>query len=127
VFGGRCWRHHHNAVILCRHLSRAERERIAADQDRRARRRLLELELARERRVAKAEAVRESAAAKAVRYLGEGRLIVTAIDARQVRATCRGSGAVYDVGWTAETGWTCTCPAFKRCSHVYALQAVTAR
>jgi hypothetical protein len=71
--------------------------------------------------------VRENAESKSRRYLGEGRLIVEQVDANLVRATCRGSGAVYDVGWTAMFGWSCSCPAKGRCSHLLALQAVTVR
>lgn len=70
---------------------------------------------------------RENAASKSRRLLGEGRLIVERVDKDLVRATCRGSGAVYDVGWTLELGWSCSCPAIGRCSHLLALQAVTVR
>jgi hypothetical protein len=70
---------------------------------------------------------RENAQTKARRYLGEHRLVVEHCDANLVRATCRGSGAVYDVGWTPALGWSCSCPALGRCAHLLALQGVTVR
>jgi hypothetical protein len=70
---------------------------------------------------------RENAHAKARRYLGEGRLIVVRVDADGIRATCRGSGAVYTVTWTPGEGWVCDCPALGPCAHLLALQAVTVR
>jgi hypothetical protein len=71
--------------------------------------------------------VRESAAAKSCRYLCEHRLVIESVNADLVRATCRGAGAVYDVGWTPALGWSCSCPAFGKCAHMLALQAVTVR
>jgi uncharacterized Zn finger protein len=71
--------------------------------------------------------VRENAHAKAARYLAEARLTVEQVNKDLVRATCRGSGAVYDVGWTSMFGWSCSCPAKGRCSHLLALMAVTVR
>jgi hypothetical protein len=68
---------------------------------------------------------RESAYAKSVRYLGEARLTIEHVDAEAIRATCRGSDAIYSAGWTPELGWTCSCPALGRCSHLLALMAVT--
>lgn len=69
---------------------------------------------------------RESIGEKAVRYLGEARLSVTHVDARNVRATCHG-GAPYTVTWTADKGWRCDCPAWNRdCTHVVAARLVTA-
>jgi hypothetical protein len=71
---------------------------------------------------------RENAQAKARRYLAEARLTVEQVDAELVRATCRGSGAVHDVGWTPEFGWSCSCPCpSRRCAHLIALQLVTVR
>ena len=71
--------------------------------------------------------MRESAASKAVRYLGEARLTVEQVDNDLIRAVCRGSGAIYDVGWTPAFGWSCSCPAKTRCAHMLALMAVTVR
>jgi uncharacterized Zn finger protein len=68
--------------------------------------------------------LREGAEAKGRRYLGEGRLTVERVDARSVRATCRGSGAAYVCGWDGTT-WFCSCPARSRCAHPVALQLVT--
>lgn len=61
---------------------------------------------------------------KSNRYLAEGRLTVTSVDDGRVEADCRGSGAVYKLGWTHKTGWYCACPALGLCAHLLALQAV---
>jgi uncharacterized Zn finger protein len=71
--------------------------------------------------------VRENARAKSVRYLAEGRLIVEHVDGHTVKATCRGDGAIYQVSWSPDSGWTCNCPAKTRCAHLLALMAVTVR
>lgn len=71
--------------------------------------------------------MREDAATKAKRLLGEGRLIVVAVDRRGVRATCRGEGAVHELGWRPSTGWICSCPVVTdQCSHLRALRHVVA-
>lgn len=67
---------------------------------------------------------RESAETKGRRYLIEGRLVVELVDAQQIAATCRGTGAVYQCGY-ARGSWFCTCPVRGRCSHLVALMAVT--
>jgi SWIM zinc finger len=69
----------------------------------------------------------ESTAEKSLRYLVEGRLIVSAITDGQIIATCRGTGAVHNLSWTRGGGWYCSCPARNLCSHLLALQTVTAR
>lgn len=71
--------------------------------------------------------MRESVAAKALRYLGEGRLIVRQLDehAGEAQADCRGRGAVYALG-RDERGWFCTCPARGVCAHLEALRLVVA-
>ena len=68
--------------------------------------------------------MRESAEAKGRRYLIEGRLIIRSIDSETIRATCRGSGEEYEVGFDPG-GWWCSCPALGRCCHLLALQLVT--
>ena len=70
---------------------------------------------------------RENVQAKAFRYLCEHRLVVEHCDANLVRATCRGSGALYDCGWTPAFGWSCSCEARGRCCHLLALMSVTVR
>jgi uncharacterized Zn finger protein len=69
--------------------------------------------------------VRENAMTKARRLLGEGRVIVTAINGRNVDAVVRGDSAeLYSV--THRSGsWACDCAALGRCSHVQALILVT--
>jgi hypothetical protein len=70
---------------------------------------------------------RESADAKARRYLSEGRLQVLEVGPSIVRATCRGDGQVYRCGWWRGR-WGCTCPAagtFRAaCAHLLALRLV---
>jgi uncharacterized Zn finger protein len=69
---------------------------------------------------------REGAREKGIRYLSEGRLIVQEIDRRKVRATCRGTGCTYDLGFdAASASWWCSCPARTRCAHLWALETVT--
>jgi hypothetical protein len=71
--------------------------------------------------------MREDAAAKARRYLGEGRVRIIACDeeAGTILAEVRGNGAVYAAGHGLK-GWACGCPAkSKNCAHVLALKLVT--
>ena len=69
--------------------------------------------------------MRENATAKGRGYVGEGRLLVDHVANGDVRARCRGDGAVYRL--TVRDGrWTCDCPALGRCSHLYALGLVVA-
>jgi SWIM zinc finger len=69
---------------------------------------------------------RENAAAKARRYLVEGRLTVLRVDSSGIEAQCRGNGAVYRVVYQ-DNVWRCSCPARSTCAHLYALMAVTVR
>jgi hypothetical protein len=71
--------------------------------------------------------MRESAENKAQRYLAERRLTVDVVSPNLVSATCRSDGVAYDVGWTPDFGWSCSCAAMRRCAHIIALQAVTVR
>jgi uncharacterized Zn finger protein len=72
--------------------------------------------------------VRENVDARGRRLLTEARLRVleASEDGGYVSATCRGSGAQWNVGF--EDGrWRCDCPAAefgRRCAHVVALQLV---
>jgi uncharacterized Zn finger protein len=69
--------------------------------------------------------MRENAMAKARRLLGEGRVIVTAVDGRNIDAVIRGDSAeLYRVSHRSGS-WACDCPALGRCSHVQALMLVT--
>jgi uncharacterized Zn finger protein len=68
---------------------------------------------------------RESAAAKARRYLTEGRVTITFVDESLVAASVRGDGAIWEVrvnGYDRD----CTCPAPKLCAHILAVGLVTA-
>lgn len=69
---------------------------------------------------------RENVDTKARRYLSEGRLTITHLDSLSIEASCRGGGAVYELGHNGEAWW-CDCPARGLCAHVFALQAVTVR
>lgn len=70
--------------------------------------------------------MRESATVKSRRYLAEGRVLVTHVDASQVRAWTRGDAAIHHQRWTRPEGWTCTCEARGRCSHLLAVGQVVA-
>jgi hypothetical protein len=61
---------------------------------------------------------------KARRYLTEGRLVVELVNGDEIRARCRGGGAVYELGLEAGEWW-CGCAARGRCAHLTALQLVT--
>ena len=75
----------------------------------------------------------EAAAEKAKRYLIEGRLRVAHVSDTTIRGLVEGSD-LYRVGWDwggdpdrRDGGeWFCTCPSRRRCSHVIALELVTA-
>jgi uncharacterized Zn finger protein len=67
---------------------------------------------------------REGAEAKGRRYLTEGRLVVDRVSGSEIRARCRGAGALYVLG--CEGGrWHCSCPALTTCAHLHALMLVT--
>ncbi len=68
---------------------------------------------------------RENAATKARRYVSEGRLVVDLVANGEVRARCRGDGAIYRLGYR-NGRWACSCPALGRCSHLVALGLVVA-
>lgn len=68
---------------------------------------------------------RESAEAKARRYLSEGRVVVQLVGPAGVLARVRGQGTEHRVSLTS-AGWHCTCPAFRDCSHLLAVGLVTA-
>ncbi len=67
---------------------------------------------------------RESVEAKGRRYLVEGRLVVEHVAGDEIRARCRGGGAVYELGFSGGEWW-CGCPARGRCAHLVALGLVT--
>lgn len=69
--------------------------------------------------------MRETSAAKAARYLAEGRVILLHVWPGMVDATVRGAGTVYSVTYR-RGGWSCDCPARGRCCHLTAVMLVTA-
>jgi len=67
--------------------------------------------------------VREGAESKGRRCLAEGRLTVERVDVAGIRATCRGAGALYSLGY--ENGpWHCSSRAVGRCAHLVGLLLV---
>lgn len=69
--------------------------------------------------------MRESAATKARRYLAEGRVIVTALDAHRVEAVVRGDAVLHSCSYHAGA-WACSCEARGRCSHLLAVGLIVA-
>jgi|GEM_PF-2676860 len=69
--------------------------------------------------------MRESVEQKGRRYLVEGRLVVDLVAGDEIRARCRGGGAVYELGLFNGGEWWCGCPARGRCAHLVALGLVT--
>lgn len=69
--------------------------------------------------------MRENPAAKARRYLTEGRVIVTAVAPGTVTAIVRGDGVRHVTSWR-HGEWTCTCPARSVCCHLLAVRTITA-
>ena len=69
--------------------------------------------------------MRESADDKARRYLTEGRVIITSVAGEHIRATCRGDGEIHRVEIHGDDR-QCTCLARGRCSHIAAVNLVTA-
>jgi len=70
---------------------------------------------------------RENAQAKSRRLLIEGRVVITEARGRSVRAEVRGdSGETYEVAHELDGRWLCACIARGNCSHVQAVQLVTA-
>lgn len=69
---------------------------------------------------------REGAEAKGRRYIVEGRLTVHSVTPTGVTATCKGSGTSYTVT-QGRGGWSCSCEARGRCSHLVALMLVVDR
>ena len=68
---------------------------------------------------------RETAEGKAGRLLVEGAVVVRLAVPEQVTATVRGTSGQHEVSW-GRGGWFCTCPARSTCSHLLAVERVTA-
>lgn len=68
---------------------------------------------------------RENAAAKARRYLTEGRVVLERVDDEHVIAHVRGH-ATFHTCTHGRGGWACTCQARGVCSHLLAVGLVTA-
>ena len=68
--------------------------------------------------------MREDAATKARRLLGEGRLTLRVLEEDEIVATVRGDSArIHTVHWDSD-GWSDDCDAVGKCSHIRALQLV---
>lgn len=68
---------------------------------------------------------RENAETKAWRLLITGRVVVRAVNARELLVVVRGETDEYLVRWRRGVGYTCTCPARSTCSHRKAAALVT--
>ncbi len=68
---------------------------------------------------------RETAAAKALRILTEGRVVVEGAGRGFFSATVRGSGDIHVVTF-GRGGWLCTCSARSACSHLRACWLIAA-
>lgn len=68
----------------------------------------------------------ESVEAKARRILGAGRLLVEQLDDDQVRALCAGDSGMYEL-LVDRNRASCSCAANGHCSHLLALELITAR
>ncbi len=67
----------------------------------------------------------ENAHGKGRRLLVEERVNVLEVGPAHFRADLRGDSAkTYRVTFTRANGWTCTCPAVGRCSHLVACQLI---
>lgn len=69
---------------------------------------------------------RENAAAKARRYLTEGRVILERVTPVMVVAAVRGDGTVHRCAYL-DHRWSCTCPVpSDQCAHLLAVRLVVA-
>ena len=64
---------------------------------------------------------------KARRIIAEGRIRLLHVDeeAGIVQGEARGDATIYTFAHEIERGWTCSCPARGRCSHLLAAGLVT--
>ena len=68
---------------------------------------------------------REDARTRAVRLLGERRVMICRVLQTSVLAYVRGdSGELREVGWDPRRGWSCSCPARGFCAHGHAVASV---
>lgn len=66
-------------------------------------------------------------AEKAARLRSEAKVQIKWATDQLVVAAVRGDSGVWDIRWTSLQGWHCTCPAYRRCSHIEAVASVTMR
>ena len=67
--------------------------------------------------------MRESIPAKAARLLAEGAVHVQRADGVRIAASVQGDHGRYVVACDGER-WACSCPAWKSCAHVRAVELV---
>lgn len=69
--------------------------------------------------------MRESAKARAVRFLAERRVLIVRVLPTSVLAYVRGdSGELRRVTWDPRHGFRCDCPAIGMCAHAHAVASV---
>ncbi len=69
-------------------------------------------------------AARESIPEKAARLLSSGAVYIRRADGTRVAATVKGDNGRYVVACDG-TRWACSCPAWRDCAHVKAVELVT--
>jgi hypothetical protein len=70
----------------------------------------------------------QNVTAKAHRLLATDSVQIKFATDHIVSAAVRGDSGIYDIRWSRDQGWDCTCPAFgRKCSHIEATRSVTMR
>jgi hypothetical protein len=72
--------------------------------------------------------MKEGRDAKAHRLLATDSVQIKFATDHIISAAVRGDSGIYDIRWSRDQGWDCTCPAFgQKCSHIEATRSVTMR
>jgi hypothetical protein len=72
--------------------------------------------------------MRENVSTKARRLLASDSVQIKFATDHIVSAAVRGDSGIYDIRWSRDQGWDCTCAAFgQKCSHIEATRSVTMR
>ncbi len=65
--------------------------------------------------------------AKPERLLAEGRVHIRFATDQLTSAVVLGDHGLYEIEWSRDGGWQCSCPCQRQCSHIRAIAAVTTR